>query len=144
MAPPLVWPVVVLVAAILTSGSVWRLVLRYRPSVAATGRFGPFVLFDQALDALSTLVGVDVFSFVERVPASRAALEFADGLPPSAVLGSGWLFVPVKLGLAVALVTLARPEFEFEEPPAQVRALPFVAGVAGLVPGASNLVLLAG
>ncbi len=138
MTPPLVWPAVVLVATLLTSGAVWHLLRRYRPSLTAAGPFGAFVVFGQTLDALSTLVGIDVLAFTERVPASRAIIEFTADLPVASVLGSGWLFVLVKLALAVALVALVRPELD--DSPVQARVLLVVAGVVGFVPGASNLV----
>lgn len=142
MVPSFVWPVAVLVATVLTTGGVWAFLRSYRPSVAATGWSGAFVVFGQTLDALSTLVGIDVLSFTERVPASRAVLEFAGTLPVASVLGRGWLFVLVKLALAVALVALVRPELE--DSPARARALLVVAGGVGLVPGVSNLVRFLG
>lgn len=137
MTSPFVRPAVVLVATLLTSGVVWHLLRRYRPSLTAAGPLGAFVVFGQTLDALSTLVGIDVLAFTERVPASRAIIEFTAGLPVASVLGSGWLFALVKLALAVALVALVRPELD--DSPVQARVLLAVAGVVGFVPGASNL-----
>ncbi|WP_254536858.1 DUF63 family protein [Halomarina litorea] len=137
MLSPFVWPAVVLVAAVATSAGVWVALRRYRPSLTASGCLGLFVVFGQTLDGLSTLVAVDVLSFTERVAASRAVLAFAGDLPVAPVLGTGWLFVLVKLGLALVLVSLVRPELE--ESPAVGRALLFVAGSVGFLPGASNL-----
>lgn len=132
-----VWAAVALSAALLASATVWGLLRAYRPALTATGRFGLFAVFGQALDAVSTLVGVEVLAFTERVAASRAILEAAAALPTAPVLGTGWLFVLVKLGLAVGLLALVGPEIDAA--PARARTVLVLAGTVGLVPGVSNL-----
>ena len=143
LADPTVLPSVLILAvaavagALAASGAVWGLLRAYRPALTATGRSGLFAVFGQALDAVSTLVGVDVLAFTERVTASRAVLEAAGALPTAPALGTGWLFVLVKLGLAVAVLALVRPELDAT--PARAKTLLLMAGTVGLVPGVSNL-----
>lgn len=132
-----VWAVATVAGALAVSAAVWGLLRAYRPALTATGRSGLFAVFGQALDAVSTLVGVDVLAFTERVAASRAVLEAAGALPTAPVLGTAWLFVLVKLGLAVGLLALVGPEIDAA--PARARTVLVLAGTVGLVPGVSNL-----
>jgi len=86
-------------------------------------------------------VGVDVLGFGERTPASRLIIEFADRLPTAEALGSGWLFVVVKLVLVGGVVVLFADYIE-DEPTEGYLLLGFIAAV-GLGPGVHNLLLFA-
>ncbi len=135
------WPAVGLaLAAALTVGT-WRLLLAAAPAAAATGAAGVVVVFAHALDGASTAIGVDVLGYGERTPASRVILEAAGALPTAELLGVGWLFVAVKLGVAGAVVWLFA-DF-VEDDPRQGYLLLAVVAAVGLGPGVHNLLLYA-
>ncbi|WP_158055713.1 DUF63 family protein [Halorussus halophilus] len=138
----LFWPSVGLVAAIILTALAWAATRQQFPDVAAaTGAVGALALFGHALDAASTAVGVDALGFDERTPLSAAILEIAADLPTADVLGTGWLFVLVKLAIAELVVVLFA-DFVREDPTEGYLLLGAVAAV-GLGPGAHNLLLFA-
>jgi uncharacterized membrane protein len=120
----------------------WISLRRLRPEATATaGAVGLLALFGHGLDAVSTAVGVDVLGFGERTPLSRVIMEFAAGLPTADFLGSGWLFVVIKMVLVGGIVVLFADYIE-ETPAEGYLLLGFIAAV-GLGPGAHNLLLFA-
>lgn len=129
----------ILVVAAAVAVATWVLLGRARPDVAVTGRPGFLAVAAHALDGVSTAVGVDLLGFGERTPLSRLVIEFAAGLPTAALVGSGWLFVLVKLGVA-SVVVVALAETVRESPTEGRLLLGFVAAV-GLGPGVHNLLL---
>jgi uncharacterized membrane protein len=131
---------IVIVAAVVTVAA-WALLRRIRPGVSVTGRVGLLALAAHALDGVSTGVGVDLLGFGERTPLSRLVIEFAAGLPTAPLIGSGWLFVLVKLAVA-GTVVVALAETVRETPTEGRLLLGFVAAV-GLGPGVHNLLLFA-
>ncbi len=137
----LFWPVAAVTWAGVVAGLTWALLRRVRPAVGVTGRAGILVVFAHALDGVSTAVGADVFGYGEQSPLSRAVLDLAASLPTAELLGSGWLFVVVKLGLAAAVLVVLVDTVR--DHPSQGYLL--LAGVAavGLGPGAHNVVLFA-
>jgi len=138
----LLWPLVALVVAAVLSAAVWLVLGRVRPdTVAVTGAVGALAVFGHALDGVSTAVGVDVLGFAEQTPISRLIMHAAAGLPTASVLGVGWLFVLVKVALAVVVVALFT-EYVREEPTEGFLLVGLVAAV-GLGPGAHNLLLYA-
>ncbi|MFB6068312.1 MAG: DUF63 family protein [Halobacterium sp.] len=137
----LVWPGIGLVVALSLAGATWTALARVRPVVRAANGVGVLAIAAHALDGVSTAVGVDVLGFGERTPLSRVIIEFAAGLPTADVVGSTWLFVLVKLGLAAVLVTWLA-DYVCEDPTEGRLLLGFVAAV-GLGPGVHNLVLFA-
>lgn len=134
-----VWPVVAVVVATVAAGLTWVSLWLVRPAVGATGRAGGLVVFAHALDGISTAVGADVYGLGEQSPLSRALLDVAAALPTADLLGTGWLFVLVKLGLAAAVVVLLADGVR-ERPSEGYLLLAGVAAV-GLGPGAHNVVL---
>lgn len=135
-------PVSALVGAVVVTTLAYWLLGRARPTLAArTGGVGVLVIFGHVLDGISTAVGVDLLGTGERSPLPRAIMHFADSLPTAQLLGSGWLFVVVKLGVAVAVLALFS-EYVEEEPTQANVVLGFVAAV-GLGPGTHNLLLFA-
>ena len=132
-------PAVGIVVAATLAGAVWVGLTRALPAVRATGALGAVVVFSHALDGVSTAVGVDVLGFGERTPLSRLIIEFAAGLPTEPIIGAGWLFVLVKLGVASLLVWLFADLIE-AEPTRSRLLLGFVAAV-GLGPAVHNLLL---
>lgn len=133
-------PLLGVAGAILLALPAWWLFGVARPADARTvGVAGPVVLFGHALDGVSTALGVDVLGFGERSPLSRLIMEAAGSLPTADVLGVGWLFVLVKLGLAAAVIALMAG-YVREEPSEGFGLLGLVAAV-GLGPGAHNVLL---
>jgi len=134
------WPAISVLGTVALTIMVWLVVHRVSPLVSTrAGWMGVFVVFGQSLDAVSTAVGVDVLSTTEQVPLSRAVLELAATLPTASTIGVGWLFVVLKLSLAMGLVWLISTDSEMTS--LGTRILFLVAGLAGLIPGLRNLVL---
>lgn len=133
------WPAVGLVVAVVLATIVWVGLRWVSPGVRVTGTTGVLCVFGHALDGVSTAVGLDVLGFGERSPISRAVIELAAGLPTAAIVGSGWLFVLLKLALAVGVLVLMAG-YVREEPTEGYLLLGAVAAV-GLGPGAHNLLL---
>ncbi|MFB6101963.1 MAG: DUF63 family protein [Haloplanus sp.] len=131
----------ILVAAAGVAAATWALLRRVRPGVTATGRIGALAVAAHALDGVSTAVGVDLLGFGERTPLSALVIEFAASLPTADLIGSGWLFVCVKLVVASAVV-VALTETVREAPTEGRLLLGFVAAV-GLGPGVHNVLLFA-
>jgi uncharacterized membrane protein len=129
----------ILVVAGVVGWVTWGLLRRTRPDVAVTGRLGELAVLAHALDGVSTAVGVDLLGFGERSPLSRLVIEFAGTLPVADAVGQGWLFVLVKLAVAVAIVVALVGSVR-EEPVEGRLLLGFVAAV-GLGPGAHNVLL---
>jgi uncharacterized membrane protein len=135
------WSGVALVASLVVGAAAWLLLARLVPRVEHTGAVGVLALLSHAVDGVSTAVGVDVLGFGERTPLSRYIIEFAADLPTAAVLGSGWLFVLVKLVLVGGVVVLFA-DLMADDPREGSLLLGVVAAV-GLGPGAHNLLLFA-
>ena len=136
------WPAVSVLGAVALTAVVWVAVHRASSSVSTqAGWMGVFVVFGQAIDAVSTAVGVDVLSVSEQVPLSRAVLNLAATLPTASIVGVGWLFVVLKLSLATGLVWVVATDSETT--PLGTRVLLLGAGLAGLIPGLRNLILYA-
>lgn len=136
----LLWPALGVIGSLVLSGVVWLAIRKLSPRAAtATGSVGLLVVFGHVLDAVSTTVGVDLLGFGERTPLSQHILLFAEGLPTEPYIGTGWLFVLVKVllvGIIIALMT----EYMEEEPAEGRLLLGFIAAV-GLGPGVHNLLL---
>ncbi|GGM56440.1 putative membrane protein [Halarchaeum rubridurum] len=134
------WPLFALLMAVFLGSVCWVGLRRLRLADARTvDGAGALVIFGHALDAATTAVGVDVLGFGEQTPLSRLVMEFAAGLPTAPVLGVGWLFIVVKLVVAVAVVVLLA-DYVREAPTEGFLLLALVAAV-GLGPGAHNLLL---
>lgn len=131
-----------LVVSVCLAGGVYKLLDYLRPAVTATtGSLGALVVFGHVLDGISTAIGVDLLGAGERSPIPRAIMHVAGSLPTASALGTGWLFVLVKLAVAIGVVVLFA-EF-VEEDPVQGNTLLGVVAAVGLGPGAHNLLLFA-
>ena len=135
----LFWPGLGLVVSVAIAAVTW-VAVRDRLAVGVTGSPGGLVLFGHVLDGVSTAVGTHI-GFGEQTPLSGAIIEFGASLPVAAYLGDAWLFVVVKLLLAVVVLYLFT-DYVREAPAEGPLLLGFVAAV-GLGPGAHNLVLFA-
>jgi len=129
----------ILLVSAIAAAATWALLLRVAPDVSATGRLGALAVASHALDGVSTAVGIDLLGFGERTPLSALIIEFAASLPTASLIGSGWLFVLVKLVVA-AVVVVALTE-TVREAPTQGRLLLGVVAAVGLGPGAHNVLL---
>ncbi|MCU4924502.1 DUF63 family protein [Halobacteria archaeon AArc-dxtr1] len=134
------WPVVSIVLAALVSVMAWLALANWFEDVAAvTGATGVVVVVGHTLDGVSTAIGYDILGAAETVPASRAILEAAESLPTYDLIGAGWLFVLVKVGLSLVVVGLFA-DFVREDPKRARLLLALVAAV-GLGPAVHNVLL---
>ncbi|QSG12774.1 putative membrane protein [Halapricum desulfuricans] len=109
--------------------------------VARTRLVGGLVIFAHALDGITTAIGIDALGTGERSPLPRAIMDVAGSLPVAETIGVGWLFVVVKLALAVVLVAVFADYLEAEPTRGN---LTFAAIIAlGLGPAVNNVVLFA-
>jgi len=118
---------------------VWVALRRSRPVTRAAGPAGLVLVFGHVLDGVSTAMGVDIMEFGERTPLSRIIIDYAATLPTAEVIGSGWLFLLLKLLLAL-FVLVAFKEY-VEEMPTRARVVLLVVAALGLGPGAHNMLL---
>ncbi len=132
------WSIVAVAVTVPLVVLVWRALTTALPTTAVTRGVGVLAVFGHALDGVSTAVGVSQLGFGERTPLSRWILELG-GIPSVPLLGEGWVFLLVKLGVASAVVWLFA-EYVREEPTEGYLLLGFVAAV-GLGPAAHNLLL---
>lgn len=139
-AVELFWPVIAGVLAGVLAALAWLLLgLTITEAAAVTGMSGALVVFGHSLDGVSTAVGVDVLGAAERTPASRVVLDLAGRLPVADTVGVGWLFVLLKVALALLIVWLF--EEYVRESPRQARLLLAFVAAVGLGPGVHNLLL---
>ena len=137
------WPVIAIVVSLVVAALAWVLLsLVFTESASVTGATGVVVIAGHAIDGVTTAIGYDVIAGAsERTPLSRAILHAGDALPTADLLGAGWLFVFVKLAIAMAVVVLFR-EYVKEEP-TQARLLLALVAAVGLGPGVQNLLVFA-
>ena len=136
------WPLIGLVLGGVLAVLAWVVLsLTFTDAARRTGMPGSLVVFAHTIDGVSTAIGVDVLGVTERTPMSREIMDFAATLPTEAYLGSGWLFVAVKVTLA--LVVLAAVEGLYRDEPLQARILLGLVAAVGLGPGIHNLLLFA-
>ncbi|PSQ19174.1 DUF63 domain-containing protein [Halobacteriales archaeon QS_8_69_26] len=136
----LAWPLAGVAGTFVGTAVVWAVLRAVRPDVTErVGGLGALALFGQLLDGLLTAIGIDVFGFGERTPLSRIIIEFAADLPTADLLGSGWLLLVVKAGLAVGVLWFLADAVE-DDPTTGLLLLAAVAAV-GLGPGLHNALL---
>lgn len=134
------WSLIGLVLAGLIAGIAWIGMKHLRPTdIQVAPQLASIVIFGHAVDGVSTAIGIDILGFGERTPASRLILEAAALLPTADVIGVGWLFVLVKVGLAVFVVHLLADIVREK----RAQGLLLLGGIAavGLGPGVHNLLL---
>jgi uncharacterized membrane protein len=112
----------------------------WRTGLIAKVRYvGPLVLFAHLFDGITTAIGVDLLGATERSAIPQAILDLSAGLPTASIIGTGWLFVLVKLVVAVAIVVLFA-DYVNEEP-LEANLLMSVIIAVGLGPGTYNFFL---
>ncbi|WMT09634.1 DUF63 family protein [Natrinema thermotolerans] len=134
------WPVITVVIAGIVTALAWLVLSLWFTDVAATtGTTGALVVFAHTLDGVTTAVGYDVLGAGENVPLSLLLLEAGEALPTAEYVGAGWLFVLVKVALALVIVGLFR-EYVADRPQQGRTVLALVAAV-GLGPAVHNVLL---
>jgi len=112
----------------------------WRTYIIAEARYvGALVLFAHLLDGVTTAIGVDIFGTGERSVIPARIIEFAADLPTAQYIGSGWLFVVVKMLVAVFIV-VAFADYVREKPDQGNLLFAFVTAV-GLGPAMNNIFL---
>lgn len=135
-----VFPVVGLLVSLALTGVLSVLLDRWRPAVLAeTGAAGVLVLFAHVFDGVTTTIGVDILGTGERSALPARIMDLAGALPTAQYVGTGWLFVVVKIAVATAVLAFF-VDFVREEPTRAYLLLAVVAAV-GLGPGANNFLL---
>lgn len=136
----LLWPVVSVATAVILTGTVWLLLERWDPEL--TGRVGigsSLVLFGQSLDAITTMIGIDVLGFSEQVRLSRLIIDSTAALPIASVLGTTWVFVLLKPGVAVGIVVWTGRSIDLGT--VERHVILGVAAATGVIPAVNNLAL---
>jgi len=135
-----VWPALAVLLSLFVAAIAVLVVALWRTPLVIRARYAaPVVIFAHVFDGISTAVGTDVLGVSERSPVPRAIMEFAGTLPTAPTIGAGWLFVVVKLLVAVGVVVLM-DDYLSEEPIEASLILSVVAAV-GLGPATNNIVL---
>lgn len=136
----IVIPLVGLLAAIAVTFVVYVALGAWRTYVIAEARLaGALVLFAHTFDGISTALGVDVLGVGERSTIPRVIMDFAADLPTQPYIGTGWLFVVVKIAVAVAIIW-AFAEYIHEQP-TRGYLLFAVIMILGLGPALNNTLL---
>lgn len=111
-----VLPLVGIIVTMVATFVVYILIGTWRTHIIAQARLvGALVLFAHLLDGITTAIGADILGVGERSVLSARIMEFAADLPTAAYLGSGWLFVVVKMLLA-ALIVIGFADYVRDEP----------------------------
>lgn len=134
------WPVIAVVVTGIVTALAWLVMGLWFTDVAATTSMtGVLVVFGHALDGVSTAIGYDILGAHEEVPVSRLILEAGHALPTAEYIGGGWLFVLVKVALAMVILGLFKEYVE--EAPRQARTVLALVAAVGLGPGVHNVLL---
>ncbi|MFB6253077.1 MAG: DUF63 family protein, partial [Halobacteriaceae archaeon] len=133
-------PGMTLLASVIGVTGIWAGMKSVLPSITdQTGYTGMVTIFGHTLDGASTAVGLQYMGFAEQTPLSRILIDFGNQLPGFATLGGVWLFVIVKIVLAIAIVYLLADTIEHD--PVEGYLLLGLVAAVGLGPGAHNILL---
>lgn len=131
-------PMTAFVGSVVLSAAVWY-GIRDRLHVGVTGSPGVLVVIGHTLDGVSTALGA-ALGYAEQTPLSQVIIDVGAALPLPGV-GGAWLFVVVKIALAIAVLAILA-DYIRERQQEGALLLGIVAAV-GLGPGVHNLVLFA-
>jgi len=135
-----VLPVAGLLISIGLSFVVMLLLGLWRTSLVAKMKYvGPLVVFAHLFDGVTTAIGVDLLGADERSALPQLLIDAAAGLPTASLIGSGWLFVLVKLLVASAIVVLFADYIN--EEPVEANLIMGLVVAVGLGPGTYNFLL---
>lgn len=135
-------PIGLILAVLLCTVALWKAIEHYDSAIIERTRmYGILTLFWQTLDAVTTMVAIDLLNFSEQVTLSRLIIEATPVLPGVAVFESTWLFGFLKVALGTEIVIFVS---RAENPDSiESRAILVVATAGGLVPGFNNLLTMA-
>lgn len=137
---PLAWPAVGFLVALFVFVPLYYLLASWQTGAVATvGLAGATAVFAHLLDGVSTAIGVDLLGTTERTPLPRYIMDIAARLPTAEYIGRGWLFVVVKVLVAIGAVLLLA-DYADEDPNEANLLLAFVTAL-GLGPASNNLFL---
>ena len=147
--PQMLAVVVVLASAI--AYALWRILAIARPEViGATGAIGLFVLWGHAIDGVANVISADFlrvvglpsgFNYYPKHPANRIIIDVTQSIQPesiSALIGTSWPFLVVKMAVASLVLWLFTDEFIDESPRYALLLLVAVTAV-GLGPGTRDM-----
>jgi uncharacterized membrane protein len=133
-------PTLGLIVTLAATFVVYILIGAWRTYIIAEARYvGALVLFAHLFDAITTAVGVEFMDAGERSAVPRRIMDVAADLPTADTLGTAWLFILVKLLLAVAIVVLFA-DYVSDKPSEGNLFFAIVAAV-GLGPAVNNFFL---
>ena len=133
-------PFLGLVLSMVVTFVVYVLLGAWRTYIIAEARHvGWLVLFSHVFDGITTAIGVDLLGATERSFLPRAIMDVAADLPTAETLGTGWLFVVVKVLVAVLVVVLFA-DYVSDEPERGNLLFAAIAFV-GLGPALNNFLL---
>ncbi|MHB9287791.1 DUF63 family protein [Halobacteriales archaeon Cl-PHB] len=138
--PNFIAPTLGLIISAVLTFVVYIMLGAWRAYIIAEARYvGALVLFAHVLDGITTTIGVDFLGTGEDSVLPRLIMDFAADLPTYPYLGSGWLFVVVKMLVAVAII-VGFADYVSEEPTQGNLLFAFIAAV-GLGPAVNNLLI---
>jgi uncharacterized membrane protein len=130
---------------------VWRwLETRWPEILAATGAIGYFVLWGHAIDGVANVISADFihaiglperFNYFPKHPANAFVIDATTAIQPesiSAVVGTSWPFLVVKMIVASLVLWLFTDEF-IEESPRYALLLLVAVTAVGLGPGTRDM-----
>lgn len=148
------FPQMLALTVVLASGiayAVWRAIeVEWPEVVAATGAIGFFVLWGHAIDGVANVISADFihaiglparFSYYPKHPANAFIIDVTSSIQPeslSAVIGTSWPFLVVKMVVASLVLWLFTDEFIDESPRYALLLLVAVTAV-GLGPGTRDM-----
>jgi uncharacterized membrane protein len=148
------FPQMLALTVVLASGVayvVWRFLERKWPEIiGATGAIGFFVLWGHAIDGVANVISADYihaiglperFNYFPKHPANRFVIDVTTAFQPeslSAVIGTSWPFLVIKMIVASLVLWLFTDEFIDESPRYALLLLVAVTAV-GLGPGTRDL-----
>lgn len=136
----LIVPTLGLILSLVVAFVIYILVGAWRTYIVAEARLvGALVLFSHVFDGITTAIGVDIIGTTERSVLPARIMEFAADLPTAQYLGTGWLFVVVKMLLAVFVIVLFADYLS--EEPTQGNLLFAAIAFVGLGPALNNFLL---
>jgi uncharacterized membrane protein len=144
-----VFTVLTLAAATAAAGATWWLVERYAPEVnRGTGFVGLVVIWGHAVDGVANVVGLDWAQelglradLVPKHPVNKAIVDATAAVLPesvTAITGTAWPFLAVKLAVATLVVWVFDDEIFEESPRFSVLLLIAILAV-GLGPGTRDM-----
>lgn len=135
-----VWPTVGLLLSVGGTFAIILLIGLWRTAIFAKMRYvGPLIIFAHLFDGVTTAIGVDALGAGERSTVPQAILDFSAQLPTAETLGTGWLFVLIKLVIAVSIVVLFADYVR--DKPVESNIIMGIIVAVGLGPGTYNFLL---